>query len=171
MHNHLQTNIIIGILLSGTLFPSLCVAEEARATSDKKRIAVAIPKQIKEETVSEAVVVTPSVSPVYVPAKPITQTLSTISQSGGSGSKSVSTNVSGPADLFSTIEDTARKNLERLERMSSVYDKRMGQMLAWFANIMMPSTSITPVSTPSVCSKQRNLKILASRVRDDRKRF
>ncbi|MBX9568426.1 MAG: hypothetical protein K2X77_05995 [Candidatus Obscuribacterales bacterium] len=191
MHKHLQVSFIIGILAFSS-GQDLSAKTEASPSADKKKVALALPRESKDEqsTVSRPILVTPTTPmAVPVPSKVVGATVNPASsptspQSFGadtaqtsdssvslsSGSRQTSTNISGPADFVSTIQEVASKGFERAERLTSVYDKRISQMIAWLANSLMPSTTITPINSPSLCSKQRHLRIADGQTKEQRRR-
>lgn len=184
MHKHFQVSIIIGILALSSGQALSAKTQSCQGNSEKKKLAIALPKeQNKEETsVSSAVLVTPS-TPMTAPLPPtsaaakVTESSATnstaandLAVSVGSGSRQIGTNISGPADFVSAIQDVASRGFERAERISGAYDKRLSQMIAWLANSFMPSTTITPINSPSLCSKQRHFKIADGISREEKRR-
>lgn len=184
MHKHFQISIIIGILALSSGQALSAKSQASQGNSEKKKLAIALPKeQNKEETsVSSAVLVTPS-NPMTAPipsASPAAKyagldansssAIDDLAVSVGSGSRQIGTNISGPADLVSAIQDVAQRGFQRAERITGAYDKRLSQLIAWLANSFMPSTTITPINSPSLCSKQRHFKIADGVSREEKRR-
>lgn len=155
MRNYLQISLpIIALILSGQMSAMSDEATDStNLRSGKRRIALALPIENAPK---------PNVSsiPAGTSQTADSSAQGSLIQSFSSKSPAYGSKVSGPAEIPDNLLDVMVEGAKRTETFSRTYNRRIADLIGWVACSMQPTTEITPLSSPSLMSKQRNIKLM-----------